>query len=337
MNASALNEMSGGKIDSALVEQLSTLVGEVEKILYKQVETSSNLVGSVARLTLRAGGKRLRPAFVELAARATGLPYDRSRTLNIGACMELIHMATLLHDDVIDHATTRRGKPTASAEFGNTAAILSGDALLARAMRILAQDGDMEVFRAVSEAVIEMAEGEVQELELRGEFDVEIEQHLEVLRLKTASFVECCCASGALIAGAEPEIVEALKQYAHHVGMAFQIIDDLLDYRGDHTKTGKKRAGDFLEGQATLPLILLRAHLSPAEMIVARQKFGERPTEEEIRMIIDWMSTRGAFDEAQAYAERHIQSALDALKVLPETPERMLLEQVAMFVVVRNA
>lgn len=337
MNASALTAMSGGTIDSTLVEQLSQLVREVEDVLYSQVESSSNLVRSVAQLTLRAGGKRLRPAFVELAARATGLQFERSRTLRIGACMELIHMATLLHDDVIDHAPTRRGKPTASAEFGNTAAILSGDALLARAMRILAEDGDVEIFRAVSAAVIEMAEGEVKELELRGNFDVDIELHFEVLRQKTASFVECCCACGAMIAGAAPEVVQALTNYAHHVGMAFQIVDDLLDYRGDQRKTGKKRAGDFLEGQATLPLILLRKHLSPAEITVARQKFGEHPSEEEIRMIVDWMTTRGAFLEAEAYAKRHIDLAIDALDVLPASAEKELLEQVAQFVIVRNS
>ncbi len=328
--------MSGGAIDSTLIQQLSQLVGEVEDVLHNQIESSSKLVGAVASLTLRAGGKRLRPAFVELAARATGLPFERSRTLKIGACMELIHMATLLHDDVIDHAATRRGRPTASAEFGNTAAILSGDALLARAMRILAEDGDVQIFRAVSDAVIEMAEGEVTELELRGDFDVEPEAHFEVLRQKTASFVQCCCACGAMIAGASPEVVQALTDYAHHVGMAFQIVDDLLDYRGDHTKTGKQRAGDFLEGQATLPLILLRKSLSPAEMIVARQKFGQKPTEEEIRMIIDWMTSRGAFVEAEAYARQHIEQALTALHLLPESQERNLLEQVAQFVVVRN-
>ncbi len=337
MNASAIAALSGGKVDPNLLDELSNLVTEVESVLQDQIQGSSRLIGAVGKLTLRAGGKRLRPAFVELSARATGRPFERSRTLKIGACMELIHMATLLHDDVIDHAATRRGKPTASAEYGNTAAILSGDAFLARAMRLLADDGDIAIFRSVASAVMEMAEGEVAELEQRGNFDLEEEAHYEILRQKTASFVECCCETGALIAGAEPEIVSALRIYAHHVGMAFQIIDDVLDYRGDNNKTGKPKAGDFLEGQATLPLIFLRKTLSPAEMIVSRQKFGSHPSDEEIRMIIDWMTTRGAFVESEAVARDHIRLAISALAALPESAERRLLEQVAEFVIVRSA
>jgi octaprenyl-diphosphate synthase len=165
---------------------------------------------------------------------------------------------------------------------------------------------------------------------------LEHQAHLEILRLKTASFIQCCCEVGALIAGAHPDIQQALHDYGHHVGMAFQIIDDLLDYRGDKAKTGKPVATDFREGQATLPLIYLRHKLSEQEASVARQKFGSGVTDDEIRMISGWMATRGAFDAAEALACEHVGLALEAVGKLPETPARDLLETVAHYVIRRE-
>jgi len=255
---------------------------------------------------------------------------ERARSL--GAGLEMIHMATLIHDDVIDNAATRRGRPTAGAEFGNTAAILVGDTLLARAMLLLSRDGDVDLVRLVAEAVVDVAQGEVRELEVRGDFDLDEKSHLEVLRMKTASFIECCCEVGGMIAGADKKTCEALRVYGHHVGMAFQIVDDLLDYRGDRSKTGKPKATDFKEGQATLPLIYLRERLSDAESNIARRRFGNNPNDDEIRMLTDWMDTRGAFARAEAVAREHVELALGALHVLPETFSKELLETVAEYV-----
>lgn len=336
MTASALIDLSNGKIRPELLLQVSEEVSHVEAELDRQMHSQVDLVKNVSHHTLDAGGKRLRPAFVALSAKATGLPYDEERTRRIGACMEMIHMATLIHDDVIDNSATRRGKDTASTVYGNTGSILTGDVLLAKAMRILAEDGDLAIIRTTSHSVVEMAEGEVRELETRLQFDLAEEAHLEILRLKTASFIQCCCEVGALIAGAPAEHQKALHDYGHHVGMAFQIVDDLLDYRGDKAKTGKPLATDFREGQATLPLIFLKVSLSEQEASVARQKFGSGVTDDEIRMISGWMATRGAFDKADQLAVEHIQLALDALSHLPETPARDLLETVAHYVIRRE-
>jgi octaprenyl-diphosphate synthase len=251
--------------------------------------------------------------------------------------MEMIHMATLIHDDVIDNSSTRRGKPTAAAEFGNPAAILSGDVLLAKAMRLLSEDGDLDVIRTVSQSVIEVAEGEVRELEVRGDFDLHEEDHLEVLRLKTASFIQCCCDIGAIVAGASPATRQALSTYGHHVGMAFQIVDDLLDYRGDRAKTGKPVATDFREAQATLPLIYLRSTLSDQESELARKRFGNGVTEEEIRMMVQWMDVRGAFAKSEALAHSHVQSAMLQLEELPQSASKKLLQTVAEYVLSRNS
>lgn len=337
MTASALTALTHGRLNPALLAQVSDEVAKVEEELDLQVRSQVELVERVSRHTLQAGGKRLRPAFVSLAAKATGLEFSAERAILMGTCMEMIHMATLIHDDVIDNSATRRGRPTASAEFGNTAAILSGDVLLAKAMMLLAKDCDLDIIRTVSNAVVDMSEGEVRELEARGDFDLDEPSHMEILRLKTASFIECCCEVGAMLAGASPEVVTSLRRYGYHVGMAFQIIDDLLDYRGDKVKTGKPRATDFREGQATLPLIFLRPHLSESESKIVRRKFGNSPNEDEIRMLSDWMESRGAYSRAEQEARAHTERALVSLSALPESSPREILETVAEFVMRREA
>ncbi|MEZ0324740.1 MAG: polyprenyl synthetase family protein [Fimbriimonas sp.] len=337
MSVSPLEQLANGHVDAMLLAEIGEEVALVEAELQNQMASRVGTVHGAGQLTLRAGGKRLRPAFVTLAARATGLPFDANRTRRLGACMEMIHMATLIHDDVIDNSPTRRGKPTAAAEFGNPAAILSGDVLLAKAMRLLSEDGDLEVIRTVSQSVIEVAEGEVRELEVRGNFDLHEEDHLEVLRLKTASFIQCCCEIGAIVAGASAEVRHALSTYGHHVGMAFQIVDDLLDYRGDRAKTGKPIATDFREAQATLPLIYLRSLLTDQESELARKRFGNGVTEEEIRMMVQWMDVRGAFAKSEALAESHLQSAFRQLEDLPASSSRKLLSAVAEYVISRNS
>ncbi len=325
-----------GKIDPASLTLIAHEIAEVERVLAIEVGSRVQLVTEVCTHTLHAGGKRLRPALVTLCARATGLPFDPIRARRLGACMEMIHMATLIHDDVIDGAGIRRGKPTASAVFGNTAAILSGDVLLARAMAILAQDGDLEIIRMVSEAVVELAEGEVKELETRGRLDLTKEEHFQILRLKTASFIEACCRTGAKIAQAPVETEDALGTFGHHIGIAFQLVDDLLDYRGSHDKTGKPRATDFHEGCPTLPLISLVAKLNADELAWVKEVFGEAK-EPDVDQIVGWMESHGAFAQADRAADEAVEAAATALSRAPLSAERDVLEAVARFVRARQA
>jgi geranylgeranyl pyrophosphate synthase len=319
-----------------LFKNLSQVGEQVETELNGLVNSSIQTVSEVGRQTLSAGGKRLRPAFVSLAARATGREFDPHRAARLGACLELVHMATLIHDDVIDNAATRRGKPTASSIYGKTASILTGDVMLAKAMVVLADDGDLPIIRTVSRAVVEMAEGEAREVETRGRFDLSEDDHLHILRMKTASFVECCCSVGAQMAGASKELRKALESYGHHVGMAFQIVDDLLDFRGDRQITGKPQATDFREGCATLPLIRLRANLADDELRLVSQKFGNGVSDDEVRLISGWMQERGAFREAESAAQDHINIALAALEKLPAGESRELLAAVTEFVLSRQ-
>jgi len=324
-------------LDRDALAKIAEEIIEVEGELQRQVGSQVNLVRKVGEHTLNAGGKRLRPALVTLAAAATGLPYDPNRTRKLGACMELIHMATLIHDDVIDKADLRRGRPTAASVFGNTSSILSGDVLLAKSMRILAEDGDLDIIRNVSKVVVDLAEGEVMELELRGRLDLTEEEHREVLRMKTATFIEVCLEVGATCAGANPAVRQALRTYGFHIGVAFQIVDDLLDYRGDHVATGKQHATDFREGCATLPLIFLMPSLNEQESALVRDRFGNGVTESELQTISQWMNDRGAFGRAAAAADDHVRQAKAALDAIPASPERTLLETVADYIVSRKA
>ena len=324
------------QVPADVLAQVAAHTLTVEDELIRQTGSRVALVQEVGRLTLAGGGKRLRPALVHLAAKATGRPFSAERAARLGAALEMVHMATLIHDDVIDHAATRRGKPTSAAVHGPTASILGGDVLLAKAMAILAADGDLSIIRTVSEAVVEMAEGEVHELEVRGRPDLDLDDHYRVLRMKTAAFIECCCRVGAKVTGATEPEEEALATYGHHLGLAFQIADDLLDYRGDPAKTGKPLATDFKEGQATLPLIDLWPKLNTAERDKARVWFGNGCTESDLRQVVEWMDERGSFRRTEEIAHGHVNSARLALADLPGNSERDLLLMVAEMVVQRD-
>lgn len=316
------------RISPRLLDETTAYIQTVEQELQSQVNSIIPLVEKVGRITLDGGGKRLRPALVFLTARATGLEFDQQRAIKLGTAMELIHMATLIHDDVIDDAATRRGRPTAFSVHGITPSILGGDVLLAKAMRILAEDGDLTIIRMVSQAVVELAEGEVQEIAVRGNIDIPLDDHLTVLRMKTASFIECCCQIGGLLTGATEAQTTALGQYGHHLGMAFQIVDDILDFRGDSAKTGKPVATDFRDGQATLPLIYLMTELSEEERTFIASKFGNGATEEDLKLIIGWMNVRKALARADQDAREHASTARESLELLPESDERRLLSGV---------
>lgn len=323
-------------IDPAVIADTQVFIAEVETELQAQIGSAVPLVDAVGRITLQGGGKRLRPALVFLSARATGLNFAAERAVKLGAAMEMIHMATLIHDDVIDDADTRRGQPTAFSVHGITPSILGGDVLLAKAMRLLAEDGDLAIIRMVSQAVVELAEGEVHEIAVRGNIELSRDDHLAVLRMKTAGFIEACCRIGGLIADAPASATTALGAYGHHLGMAFQIADDILDFRGDAAKTGKPVAGDFREGQATLPLIYLLTELSAEERAFVGKKFGNGASDEDLQLILGWMNDRNALARADQDAREQASSARESLGSLPDSAERRLLGGVTYGVVRRQ-
>ncbi|MCW5945846.1 MAG: polyprenyl synthetase family protein [Fimbriimonadales bacterium] len=329
----AAKEIAGEELVQSLVNE----VMECERILADKLQSNVLTVEQIGNHVAQSGGKRLRPLLVSLGARCISNDYDPKRIHNIGACVEMIHMATLIHDDVIDGAPTRRGRPTPHQVWGTTEAILTGDVLLAKAMEILAADGDLDIIRSISSAVVDLAEGEVRELETRGNFDLPETEHLNILQRKTATFMACCCMAGATVAGAKPELRHALWSYGNSLGMAFQIADDLLDFLGDGAKTGKVRATDFRDGCATLPLILLRNELAEDESTFVRNKFGNGVHDSDIDTISKWMEEKGAFAKSRSAAAAYAQSSLDALDEVPDSQAKRLLASLAEFVVQREA
>jgi len=333
----------------AVPEMLAPILPEmqaVEAFLEAQANTAIPQFSELTRHLLSAGGKRLRPAMVILCAYAAaperfGELYrdgrrGRERLATIAGCMEMIHMATLIHDDVIDQTFVRRGKPTANALYGNLATVLSGDFILARAMRALALDGDLRVIQKVAHITTDMSEGEVAEVFLRHRLDISEAEYLEIIRRKTAEFLAGCCQIGGYLVDANEATLQTLEQFGREVGIAFQIVDDLLDYVGDPRLTGKPNGTDFREGFATLPLLHYYRLAPETERERLRVEFGTDISEERFHYWREQIRLTGSLNYAEAVAERYRQSALERLRQLPDSPIRRTLEEVAQFITERK-
>lgn len=307
-----------------------------EERIQQEISSPVRTIWSLGGHVLSSGGKRLRPALVCLSAYATGLPVDRSRLVPLAAVAELIHMATLIHDDVVDNATTRRGRPTASVLFGNSVTVLTGDYLLAKAMHLLAEDGDLAILRTVSQVAIEMSEGEVLQMIHTSDPFISEQTYFEIIRKKTAVFIRGCCRSGALAAGAPQPMVEALSDYGYHIGMAFQIADDLLDYSGNPIRMGKPVGSDLREGKFTLPLILTLREAVPADRHRLLQILGAPLKDGEIQQVVEIIRRYDGFCRTKAVATLHAQQAVEALEPLPDSPIRLSLTALCDYIIQRD-
>lgn len=321
----------------AFLEFVSPDLEAVEERMDADLGDDLRTVYDVTRHLLLAGGKRLRPAMVALAARAVKPDAPRERIAVVGAGVELVHMATLVHDDVVDNTATRRGKPTANSVFGNGVAVLSGDYILARAMRLLTLDGDIRIIRAVSEITIEMSEGQVMEIRATGDPNLPMDDYLEILRKKTAVFVEGCCRSGAMVAGGTEAVQEALARYGYAIGMAFQLADDLLDYTGDPAITGKPKGSDLKDGRATLPFLLGLEAVNSKERAQLLGAFGKPDLpDSEVLAICETLERYDCFERTRAAACSYLNETDAALAVLPNTPAKACFERLTDFVVQRD-
>ena len=292
------------------------------------------LVRQVAQYIVAAGGKRLRPALLLLACGALG--YRGEARLTLAAVVEFIHTATLLHDDVVDESQLRRGMRTANAAFGNAASVLVGDFLYSRAFQMMVALDDMRVMRVLAEATNTIAAGEV--MQLMGSHDPEVDEarYLEVIRRKTAKLFEAAARLGAVLARSEPAVEQGLTHYGAHVGTAFQLIDDVLDYSGDETAIGKSLGDDLAEGKPTLPLIHAMRAGAPAEQAVVRRAIlgGGR---DDFAGVLAAIRRCGSLDYARAAAQREADAALAALAPLPQSEFKRSLLELASFSVVRQS
>ena len=280
-----------------------------------------------------AGGKRFRPMVTLLAAQAAG--FDGDDRITVAAAGELLHTATLLHDDVIDEGEFRRGRPAARMRYGNGLAVLTGDYCYARALQAVAYLGEPRAIQTMADAVTRMAEGEVAQLHVAGECDFDRERYYMVIDRKTAALISWCSAVAELV---EPRYAAALARYGREVGYAFQIADDIIDYSLDVEDSGKARGQDLREGKATLPLIFAcerRPELR--ERIEALFRAGPPVDEDELFGVLEAVIEVGGLDAARAQAEDHVDAAVEALAALPPSPARAALEDLARYIVGRTA
>ncbi|WP_284393923.1 polyprenyl synthetase family protein [Acidovorax sp. SUPP2825] len=287
---------------------------EVDKVIAARLNSSVSLVGDIARYIISAGGKRLRPALLLLMCGALG--YKGLQRFNLAAVVEFIHTATLLHDDVVDESTLRRGRPTANENFGNPASVLVGDFLHSRAFQMMVDADDMRVMQILSEATNVIAEGEVQQLMNTHDASLDEQGYLEVIRSKTAKLFEASARLAAILARSSPDLEKACADYGQALGTAFQVIDDVLDYDGDSSEMGKNLGDDLREGKVTLPLIIAmqRGTQDQRRLIESAIQTG---AVEELPAIVQIVKSTGALEATRLAAAAQAQQAIDAARQLP--------------------
>jgi octaprenyl-diphosphate synthase len=305
----------------------------VNRLIVEQLHSDVPMVENIGHYIVDAGGKRLRPLLVLLTGNALGACGEDH--IRFAAVIEFIHTATLLHDDVVDISSLRRGRPTANAEFGNAPSVLVGDFLYTRAFQLMVQLGDMDILRHMADTTNTIAEGEVLQLTRAGDAATTEEQYLDVITRKTAILFAAGCHGAATLAGDRGELRRVMHDFGLHLGIAFQMIDDVLDYEGDPAAMGKNVGDDLTEGKATLPLIHTLRTGSPEQRALVHHAITAKSAEA-IGAVVAAVNDCGALDYTRERARHHQALASDALERLPEGPPRAALERLALLAVDRD-
>ncbi len=309
-------------IHQVVAEDFAALNGKVVSQLHSDVP----LIESIGHYIIEAGGKRMRPVLVLLCARA--LDYQGKRHVDLATVIEFLHTATLLHDDVVDMSEMRRGRPTANVTWGNPSSVLVGDFIYSRAFQLLVSIGNMRIMDVMATTTNRISEGEVLQLVHQHNPETTEAAYMEVIRNKTAILFAAACSSAAILASASPDVEQHLHTFGLEVGMAFQLIDDVLDYSGDSAELGKNVGDDLAEGKPTLPLIYAMQHgtAQQKELIATAIRDGGLAHLQEIIAIVQ---QSGALAYTRQVAEQRIALALKCLASLPPSRYREGLEQVA--------
>jgi octaprenyl-diphosphate synthase len=299
---------------------------EVDEFFVREFERAQPMVRDVATYVLGNGGKRLRPAFVLLVSRMLG--YSGERDVRYGAVVEMIHTATLIHDDIIDESDLRRGQPTANNTWGNETTVLVGDWLYTRTMDLCLELGDVDVMRVLTSATLRMTEGEILADQVRGRLDVDESTYMEITQRKTAELFSAACALPALFQPATLHLTERLLEFGRNVGISFQLVDDLLDFTAARADLGKPVMADLREGRATLPIILLLPRLSRRN----RDRLGEVVSHGVFDAIsegevLEMVRTSGVLDEVRRRAQEFASRAVEQADAFPRGFERDALIQ----------
>lgn len=317
----------------ALLSPIAADMKRVDAIIRQRLDSEVVLINQIGAHIIAAGGKRLRPAMVLLSARALGCSTEEPALL--AAVIEFIHTATLLHDDVVDHADRRRGLKTANAVWGNAGAVLSGDFLYSRSFQMMVDAGRMAVMRVLADTTNAIAEGEVLQLMNAGDPGVTEARYLRVIELKTARLFEAAAQIGAIAAGADAAVQKQFARYGHELGMAFQIVDDLLDYQASPDESGKNLGTDLAEGKPTLPLIHALKKGTPEQRALIENALREGQVEHLEKVLAAVVET-GGITYSAALAAAHAAAAISALDDLPDSPFKDALIGIARFATQRT-
>ena len=305
----------------------------VDAVIRTRLHSDVALIRQVGEYIVRSGGKRLRPALVLFTAGAMG--YKGTHHHELAAVVEFIHTASLLHDDVVDESDLRRGNKTANAIYGNAAAVFVGDFMYSRAFQMMVGVDSMHVMRVLADATNVIAEGEVLQLLNCHNADVVIDDYLRVIRYKTAKLFEAAARLGGIVGGADPETEARLADFGMHLGTAFQLIDDVLDYSADEADTGKHLGDDLAEGKPTLPLIHVMQHGTPEQAALVRGAI-EHGGRDDFSAVLTAIQESGALAETLRYAQAEAKLAIEAISVLPPSNFKDALLQLSDFAVRRK-
>lgn len=305
----------------------------VDTVIRQRLHSDVVLIRQVAEYIIHSGGKRLRPALVLFSAGALG--YQGTHHHELAAVVEFIHTATLLHDDVVDESDLRRGNKTANAMFGNAASVLVGDFLYSRAFQMMVGVDDMRVMQVLADATNIISEGEVLQLLNVRNADVSVDDYMRVINYKTAKLFEAASRLGAILGGADAELEARLAAFGMHLGTAFQIIDDVLDYSADEADTGKHLGDDLAEGKPTLPLIHVMQHGNPEQAALVRNAI-ESGGRDDFAAVLAAIQATGALEAARQVARAEADRAIEAISVLPSSIFKKSLLELSDFAVARN-
>ncbi len=326
--------------DENPLESLSSCLKDdlenVNRIIISRMQSDIPLIPQLAGHLIASGGKRIRPLLTLASAALFG--YEGKRQHKLAACVEFIHTATLLHDDVVDESDQRRGKASANAVFGNEAAVLVGDFLFSRSFQLMVEDGSLDVLRILSNASAVIAEGEVLQLSTANNIEATEAQYLQVIRSKTAELFAAACEVGAIVAGRSQDEIRAMRDYGMYLGTAFQISDDVLDYNASEQRLGKSIGDDFKEGKMTLPVILSLAGASGAERAFWERSMTDfaNQSPDDFGEAVTILKKHDALNRSLEQARGFAKMGHECLQGLPDHPVRHDLERLISFAVERD-
>lgn len=323
-------------IKQKILDRVKDDLDAIENALMNNLRPHLDLVAVTAKHILFSGGKRLRPLLMVLSARLCGYQGDYDKTFS--CVFEYLHAATLLHDDLIDGADFRRGRSVAHKKWGNAVAVLTGDYLLARSLSIAAETGLPKIIEIIAKITEDMSQGEIQQLINKGDLDLSEEDYMRVIYRKTAALMEGACRVGAILAGASDSEEQALSDYGRHLGLAFQLVDDLLDYTADSSVLGKTVGADLREGKLTLPLIHAYFKAEADDRVLIKKVLSHKNfSVQAFEKVLDILKKYRGLDYTHQTAARKVLAAKDALSVFHASETKEILLDIADYALVRKS